>query len=417
MRHRSSLLGLMLLLACGARAEVATSSAELMPRAVTQLEARSAGLVAFRHDLHRHPEPSGEEARTAGRIAARLHELGFEVRTGVGGHGVVGVLHGARPGRVVAFRADMDAVRDDSPDPVDYRSLRAGVRHICGHDVHVTLGIALAETFAATRDAWPGTLLLLFQPAEEAATGAAAMLAAGALASPRPDAIFAVHTAPLEVGTFAASSGALMAARDQLRLVAEGEGAEAALRRIVAQLEAQGDAPPFAPQPNASDFVSIAPGEVSSAGMGAGTSATAMLDVSLASDRARERVRSALYAAVAGEQAAQPQLRLRVHYTPRWIPGVRNDAAAARRAMASVRAEMGDAALLEDIGVVPAFSEDFGHLLAQAPGAMLFLGVSNAARGWVGMPHTPGYVADDAAITVGARALTRVLLDELLRTP
>ena len=403
----------LLLLACGAHAEVASTSTELMPRALTHLDARSADLVAFRHDLHRHPEVSGEEVRTAGRIAARLRELGFEVRTGVGGHGVVGVLQGARPGRVVAFRADMDAVRDDTPDPVDYRSLQPGVRHICGHDVHATLGIALAETFAATRDAWPGTLLLLFQPAEETATGASAMLAAGALASPRPDAIFAVHTAPLEVGTFAASSGALMATRDQLRLVAEGDGAEAALDGIVARLKALDDAPPFAPQPNASDFVSIGQGSV----VASGTSATAMLDVSLASDAARERVRSALYAAIAHERTAHPQLQLRVHYTPRWVPGVRNDAGAARRAMASVRSEFGDAALLEDIGVVPAFSEDFGHLLGEAPGAMLFLGVSNAARGWVGMPHTPGYVADDAAITVGARALTRVLLDELLRSP
>ncbi len=350
------------------------------------------------------------------------------MRTQVGGHGVVGVLQGARPGRVVAFRADMDAVPDTSPDPVDYRSLRPGVRHICGHDLHATLGIALAETFASTRDAWPGTLLLVFQPAEERATGAAAMLAGGALSAPRPDVIFAVHAAPMEVGTFATSSGALMASRDQVRLVAEGaapeiESAEegtaergpavAALRRIVAQVLALDDAPPFAPQPNASDFLSLSSQPVRASG----SVAEVKLDVSLASERARLRVREALDTAIARERSANPALQLRLDYTPRWVPGVRNDGAVARRAMDSVRAELGNAAMVEDPGVVPAFSEDFGHLLAHTPGAMLFLGVSNTERGWIGMPHTPGFVADDAAITVGARVLTRVMLDDMLRAP
>lgn len=401
------------LAAPSALADPRAGTDELMHSANAHLQAASTRLIDFRHDLHRHPEPSGEEERTVGRIAARLHELGFTVRTGVGGHGVVGVLAGGQPGRVVAFRADMDAVRDDSVDPVDYRSERPGVRHVCGHDVHATLGIALAETFAALRPTVPGTLVLVFQPAEESATGAARMLAEGALTTPAPSAIYAVHTAPFEVGTFATSTGALMASRDVLVLEADGPAATVVIPDIVARLRALDDAPPFAMQPNGSDFVSVgahAP-ELRAA------SAQVTVDFGLASDAARTRIRRAIDAAVAAEHTAHADTQVRVTYTPRAIPGVHNDAAVARRAIRSVRAELGEAAVLEDPGVLPAFSEDFGHMLDVVPGTMLFLGVSNASRGWVGMPHTPGYVADDAAITVGARALTRVLLDELMRAP
>ncbi len=411
MHSAALMLCLLLGVACNANAAERVTTEDLLHRADAHLLAHSERLIAFRHDLHRHPEPSGEEMRTAGHIAARLRELGFEVRTRVGGHGVVGVLHGALPGPVVAFRADMDAMRDDTPDPVDYRSEHPGLRHICGHDVHATLGVALAETFAALRPALPGTLVLVFQPAEERATGAALMLAEGALTSPLPSAIYAVHTAPFEVGTFATSTGVLMASRDRLSVQADGEAAEPVVRAIVERLRKLDDAPPFALQPNGSNFVSVSARALE---VGA-TSAQATIDFALASDAARAHVRRGVDEAVSAEQSAYAGTRVRIVYTPRWIPGVRNDATLARRAIRSVRATFGEAAVIEDPGVSPAFSEDFGHMQAQVPGVMLFLGVSNASRGWVGMPHTPGYVADDAAIAVGARALTRVLLDELTR--
>jgi len=113
--------------------------------AAERIEALRAELIEVRRDLHRHPEVSGEEERTAGVVARRLEALGLEVRTGVGGHGVVGLLRGAKDGPLLAFRADMDAVPSTAPDPVEFRSVNEGVRHICGHDIHTTIGLALAE--------------------------------------------------------------------------------------------------------------------------------------------------------------------------------------------------------------------------------------------------------------------------------
>lgn len=359
-------------------------------------------MIAFRRDLHRHPEVSGQEARTAARVADRLEALGFEVRRGVGGHGVVALLRGNRPGRVVAFRADMDAVQDASPDPVEFASTVPGVRHICGHDIHTTIGVAIGEAFAALDGDFPGTLMLVFQPAEETVQGARAMLADGAFAAPKPDAIFAFHTAPYEVGQIGYSESTLMASRDRVSVTVRGDRASAeAMRRAMLAL---GNSEPFVNHPPGADFVFA---EVSTPEQSAPGAWRIDATYSLSSASARAGVRAAL------EEAGTRLGGVTIAYTARFAPGVDNDPALARRAIASMRAELGEHALQPISGVLPAFSEDFGAMLDEAPGAMFFLGVSNEARGWVGMPHSPGYVADEAAIFVGARTMTRVLRDYL----
>jgi metal-dependent amidase/aminoacylase/carboxypeptidase family protein len=145
----------------------AQAQSSLLAPFSAKLESERGSLVELRRDIHRHPETSGKEERTAGLVADRLRAAGYEVRTGIGGHGVVGVLRGGKPGPVVAYRADMDAVPSDTQDPVEFRSLTPGVRHICGHDVHVAIGVGLAA--------------------------ARAMLEAGLFATERPVAVFGLH--------------------------------------------------------------------------------------------------------------------------------------------------------------------------------------------------------------------------------
>ena len=179
-------------------------------------------IVEVRRDIHRHPETSGSEERTAGIVADRLRALDIDVRTGVGGHGVVGILRGGKPGPVVAFRADMDAVPSEAPDPVPFASDVPGVRHICGHDVHTAVGLALAEGLSAVRGQLAGTVLFIFQPAEENATGARAMIADGAFDDPRPESIFTVHSAPFPVGQLATAERVLMPGRDLVTVTVGG---------------------------------------------------------------------------------------------------------------------------------------------------------------------------------------------------
>lgn len=185
--------------------------ASIQDRIAAHVKTYEADFIAVRRDIHRHPELSGQEARTAGIVAARLKSLGLEVRTGVGGHGVVGILTGGRPGPLVAYRADMDAVRSTAPDPAPFASTISGVRHICGHDVHVAIGLGLASALASVRRDLPGRVMFIFQPSEERADGARAMLADGLFGkTTTPVAIFGLHAAPLDVGRIVSKPGLMM---------------------------------------------------------------------------------------------------------------------------------------------------------------------------------------------------------------
>jgi metal-dependent amidase/aminoacylase/carboxypeptidase family protein len=157
-----------------------------------------------------HPELSGEEVRTSGIVAERLTALGLAVTTQVGGYGVVGVLEGGRPGPVVAWRADMDAFPSENTLDVPYNSVVPGVKHVCGHDVHTTIGLGIAEVLSEQREKIAGTIKFIFQPAEENATGAKAMIANGVLTNPEPKAIFGLHVWPLPVNSMGSVAGMIL---------------------------------------------------------------------------------------------------------------------------------------------------------------------------------------------------------------
>jgi amidohydrolase len=194
-------------------------------------------VVAWRRDVHEHPELSGQETRTAALVAAHLRRFGIEVRTGVGGTGVVGVLRGAKPGPVVALRADMDALPVTEDVDVPFRShvrtevggQDVGVMHACGHDTHVAMLLGAADVLAGMRDRLPGTVVFLFQPAEETLGGAAGMIRDGALDNPKPSAVFGLHVFPYTVGSVVYRSGALMAAGGTLRIVVHGRQTHGAM--------------------------------------------------------------------------------------------------------------------------------------------------------------------------------------------
>jgi metal-dependent amidase/aminoacylase/carboxypeptidase family protein len=392
---------------------LAPSQDALLERFAARVEEQRAELVELRRDLHENPELSGEERRTAGIVAARLSAAGFEVRTGVGGHGVVAQLVGARPGPVVAFRADMDAVLSDAPDPVEFRSLEPKKRHICGHDVHTTIGLALAEGFAAVRAELAGTLVLVFQPAEENGLGARAMLADGALREARATALFAWHCAPFEVGEFGASDGVLMAGRDRLAVTVSGAGArEEVARELVEGLRGLATLTPLEALAPAA-IVDVHLESVSQ--RSASGELFVLAQISSGSRAVRDEVRAARDELVAA--LARDDVVLAPTWSARLLAGVENDPLRARAARVVLAREFGAERVHGLTTVVPAFSEDFGFFLDETPGAMFFLGVANAKLGRTGMPHAPDFVADEEAIFVGARAMAAVLLDALRSPP
>ncbi|CUS04702.2 Peptidase M20 family hydrolase [Candidatus Promineifilum breve] len=186
-------------------------------------------LVRVRRDLHRHPELGFQEVRTAGIVAETLTGLGLEVQTGVGQTGVVALLEGARPGPNVLLRFDMDALPIQEESSNAYISTRPGVMHACGHDGHVSMGLALADLFVRRQDQMAGSLKFLFQPAEEGLGGALAVMAGGVLENPRPDVALAMHLwSPVHVGQARVVDGPAMASSSVFTLTVEGRGGHGA---------------------------------------------------------------------------------------------------------------------------------------------------------------------------------------------
>src|SRR6267142_670063 len=222
-------------LALGIATPVHAQSARLdaeVDRRAAQVQSK---VIAWRRDIHAHPELSNRETRTADLVAQHLRSLGLEVRTGVAHTGVVGVLRGGRPGPVVALRADMDAlpVTEEVDVPfaskvrATYNGQEVGVMHACGHDTHVAMLMGVAEVLAGMRNDLPGTVKFIFQPAEAGAPagergGAELMIEEGALDDPKPSAIFGLHVFPYPTGEIRYRPAGAMASSDILRIVVRG---------------------------------------------------------------------------------------------------------------------------------------------------------------------------------------------------
>ena len=237
-----AVLALLALLAVLAMTSPAAAQAPLANAALLgpETEARIRDLegqvIAWRRDIHEHPELGNRETRTAALVAEHLRGLGIEVRTGVAHTGVVGVLRGGRPGPTVALRADMDALpvteRTGLPfaskATAVYNGAEVGVMHACGHDTHVAILMGVAEVLAGMRDRIPGTVKFVFQPAEEGPPageegGAWLMVKEGVLADPDVDAVFGLHVfANVPTGAIGWRSGPMLAAVDSFEIIVKG---------------------------------------------------------------------------------------------------------------------------------------------------------------------------------------------------
>lgn len=332
-------------------------------------------LRAMYRDLHQHPELSFEETRTAAIAAAQLESAGFEVLTGIGRTGVVGVLRNG-DGPTVLLRADMDALPVHEDTDLDYASATPGVMHACGHDVHVTSLIGAAEQLSADRGDWRGTLIALFQPAEEVGGGAQAMLDDGLYERiPVPDVVLGQHVGPAPSGALGAHPGAAFASANSIDITVHGRGGHGSrpettidpvviASAIVLRLQTI-VAREVAPQ----DVAVVTVGRVT-----AGTknniipaSATLALSIRAYNDEVRTRVIAAVerIARAEADASGAPEPSI-VHAES--FPVTVNEPAATERTSAAFRAAFGEAAVL-DPGQVSG-SEDVG-LLATAAGAPL----------------------------------------------
>lgn len=189
-------------------------------------------LISIRRHLHSNPELSFEEEKTSHYISSLLTEWQIPHSTNIGGHGIVGLIKGKNPeSKVIALRADMDALPIVELNTIDYKSLNDGVMHACGHDVHMTCLLGAVKILNENRNEFNGTIKFIFQPAEETLPGGAlAMINEGVLENPKVDIIFGLHVFPeMEVGKVGIKPGAYMASTDEINLTIVGRGGHAAI--------------------------------------------------------------------------------------------------------------------------------------------------------------------------------------------
>ncbi|UIR19213.1 amidohydrolase [Streptomyces spinosirectus] len=391
------------------------------------------GLTDFYRDLHRHPELSLQEHRTAARLAERLAKAGYETVEGMGGTGVAGMLRNGE-GPTVLLRADMDALPVQEETGLPYASEVPGVMHACGHDLHVTWLAGAAEALAAGRDAWSGTLLVVGQPAEETGQGALRMVTDGLYERfARPDVLLGQHAAPGPVGFYAHSPGLLMSASTDVDIVVHGRGGHGSrpettvdpvvtaaylvtrLQTIVSrEIPARESAVLTVGKIEAGTRHNIIPAE-----------AHISLNLRTQSDEVRERMIAAIRRIAAGEALAAGCPREPEVIVGATFPVTMNDAGTDRR-IAAVHEEVLGAGTVLDFGPVMG-SEDFPHLAQGGIPYSYWFVTTTPADVWDAAPgadlmekflavpsnHSPHFGPDLATVVPGVRTLVSAALEYL----
>jgi amidohydrolase len=389
-------------------------------------------VVAWRRDIHEHPELGNRELRTAKLVADHLRSLGFEVRTGVAKTGVVGVLKGGRSGGVVALRADMDALpvaeKTDLPfaskATAEYNGQQVPVMHACGHDAHTAILMGAAEVLASMKAEIPGTVVLIFQPAEEGAPageegGASIMVREGALQNPAPSAIFGLHAWPGPVGSLFWRPGPMMAASDRYEIALKGKQAHGAqpwngidmasmtadvitaFNQIAARQVNVAKAPTVLTVATIHGGLryNIIPEDLTMAGTLRTFDPEMRKQVMAKAENA--------VVSIAERYGAQGKL---TWGTPN--PVTDNNRELSARMTPTLQRAVQGGVTRDDIDYVTG-AEDFSYYQQKIPGMFYYLGIGDPP----GANHSPFFTVDERALETGVRAQVLTALDYLRTTP
>ncbi|MFT5143035.1 MAG: amidohydrolase [Rhodothermales bacterium] len=386
-------------------------------------------VLAWRRDIHANPELGNQEFRTAGIVASHLESLGMEIHTGIAYTGVLGILRGGKPGKTVALRADMDALPVTeqtglafaSTVTTQYNGREVGVMHACGHDTHVAILMGVAEILASRQADLEGTVMFIFQPAEEGGGGARLMLEEGLFEIMKPDAVLGLHVGPgQEAGQIGFVTRGAMAASDGLRITVKGVQTHGAypwrgvdpivvasqivlgLQTIPSRQTDATKAPAIVTIGQIQGGVrgNIIPAEVTMIGT------IRTLDPDMQDDIHARIERTATLIAESAGATAEVQIN-------RGYPVTFNDPELTRSSVAALRAALGASNVVE--GVPAMGAEDFSYFANEVPGFYFWLGgrTPGVSIDGVATNHSPFFTVDEAALDVGVRAMTTAALSFL----
>lgn len=365
-------------------------------------------VTQIRRHLHEHPELSGKEIKTAHYISGLLKDWGIPHKTGVAGHGIVGIIKGEKPGgRTIALRADMDALPVRENNQVPYASKNRGIMHACGHDMHMASLLGAARILKSLEPELAGTVKLIFQPSEEKYPGGALpMIKAGVLENPRPEFIVGQHVFPeLEAGKVGFKVGKYMASTDEVHMIVKGKGGHAAIPHkvidpvviaahiiIALQQVVSRYAKPTIPsvlsfgRVIAEGQANIIPDEVTVAG----TMRT--FDEEWRAEM-QERIKS-VATSIAEGMGGKCEVSIHKGY-----PFVNNDAGLTEKIIEYSRDYLGRDNVVDLEMRMTA--EDFSYFAQEVPGCFYRLGVMNEARGITSNLHSSTFDADESSLETG----------------
>ena len=391
-------------------------------------------VIEWRRDLHRHPELSNRETRTARVVAEHLRALGMKVQTGVAHTGVVGLLEGGRPGSVVALRADMDALPVTEEADVPFRSTargqyngqEVGVMHACGHDAHVAILMGVAQVLAGMREQLPGSVKFIFQPAEEGPPageqgGAIHMIEQGVLPDPRPDAIFGLHViAGIPAGQITWRSGPLMASADWVTITVKGRQTHGAWPWMGVDPVVTASQIVLGLQNIVSRQIDVSkePAVVTIATVHGGTRKNIIPDNVELTGTIRsfdEGMREDIHARIehVAKSIAQANGATAEVKIEKAVAVTSNDAALTERMLPTLGRIAGKDKLRVQPRVMVA--EDFSYFQQKVPGLFFFLGITPPDQDMskAAPNHSPRFYIDEAALVQGVRALSAVTVEFL----
>ncbi len=375
-------------------------------------------LIGIRREIHMYPELGFEEVRTSRLVSEWLERFGLEVRKGVAGTGVVGLLRGKSQGKTVAIRADMDALPIEELNQVPYASKIKGKMHACGHDAHVTILLGVARILSSLRDQIKGNIKWIFQPAEEGGGGGKRMVEEGVLENPRVDAIFGAHVFPqLEIGKVGICEGKALASADRFTIKVIGRSGHAASPHLARD-------PILATGHLITQIHSIVSREVDPlesavitiGKVSGGTAFNIIPDevellgtVRAFSPEIQEKMKKRIEERV---QGVTRSFGMNYHYEYEYgYPVLINKPEMIRIVSSACAKGIGEENVVE---VQPSMgAEDFSFYLEKVPGAFFRLGIRNESKGIVQPYHNSHFDIDEEVLPFGVEMFVRII-DQVL---
>lgn len=382
-------------------------------------------LVKIRRALHEKPELAGMEKQTHETLKQYLLGLGLEVKTGMYGYGMVGVLKGAKKGKSIAWRADMDALPNDFPDNVDFRSVYKNVQHGCGHDVHMAIALGIAEVLAKNKKDLRGTVYFIFQPEEESFTGAKGMVDNKLFTKIKPTEIYGLHITPFPVGQIIVKPNEMYAYQRGVRMQFKKDVSKETLTELYQKIRSTltrstNNSKPWEiqhaldPQDGLASpttifkdyfivdeqFVTYAKDEI----------ITLQADMYETDKNKLNDIIPNIKKVIESQGLANQLISVSFF---KENPTIDNDPILTSSAISAFDKVFGKGTITVDYGQIPFSNDDFSYFQQKVPGVYFYLGGSNFEKGMVAMIHAPNFMVDEECIRTGVRNFTSLILERL----